>query len=436
MRNKNKSVDDTIHVAYALNDNYTMYTCISMTSLLHNTKRNVQFHVLESRLSEENKQILRDIGLNYPHGTWTFYHVDIDESFVIDIDNNSYLTPETYFRLLLPSLLADIDRVVWIDSDTIVEGDISELYNLDLCKFPLGAVIHDVVLTTWESVLELKKGTYFNAGMLLLDIRELRNFDLLGRAKQVIPVLFEKFRKAGTSFLADQEVLNHLFQSNYKALPPKFNVFMAFTTDVEVYSLDEYVEAQRSPVVLHFGGKPFMGLIKLDKLNDTRAYTMIEKLYFYISKTYFAELFKESAIIEHEKKRRILYDFLEPYQRINLFNFSIIDKAAKKLSQSEYRHNEIAVWGVNWYSRMLVLILCSHGLNVEVIVDGISSNRGQFIWGLEVSSPDVLWQSESRYFVVLAMRTDSTANKVHDILIQHGYTPSESYHIYEAAYVE
>ena len=106
----------------------------------------------------------------------------------------SNLTAATLLRLLLPSVLKDIDRVVYLDCDLVVLKDITPLYDTDLLGFPLAACL-DFWLTggppfappiagwgvgEWHKFLSEvvridDRKAYFNAGVLVMDLERLRN---------------------------------------------------------------------------------------------------------------------------------------------------------------------------------------------------------------------------------------------------------------------
>jgi lipopolysaccharide biosynthesis glycosyltransferase len=404
-----------------------------MTSLLHNTNRPVHFHVLENRLSEENKRILRDIGKRYPHGQWTFYHVESNENFFIDVDNNSHLTIETYFRLFLPELLTDTNKVLWLDGDTIIDGNIGELFDIDLEEFLVGAVVQDFAISINEIELELEPGTYFNAGVLLCNLSALRDFNLFQKAISTIPLLYERFLKLNISFYADQESLNYLLRGKYKRLPPKFNSIPRGHIENEVYSLEEYAVEMSSPIVIHTGGKQYKRILHPNKLMPFVFNDAIKKVNFYINKTGYAAFYDHTTVTDYFTMRANVFNFLDEYTSLAFFREDFFVETAKTLC-SALELAKLAVWGVNKFSHKLVLILLSYGLKVDVIVDGLNENPNLCVWGKNVESPDVLWQSDNHYFVLLAMEKQTVANKIRDILAQHGYAENESYHIYETAY--
>jgi lipopolysaccharide biosynthesis glycosyltransferase len=115
----------------------------------------------------------------------------------------SHTTPATWFRLLLPNILpADIERLIYLDPDTIVLSDISELFHTDMQSAPLAAVV-DYNNTRMSAMYELKN--YVNSGVLLMDLQEWRD-------KDYVALCLEHARRTRDEHLfTDQCAINTFF---------------------------------------------------------------------------------------------------------------------------------------------------------------------------------------------------------------------------------
>jgi len=427
-----------VHVAYALDDNYLMYTCISITSLLDNTTREVCLHVLESRLSQGSKDILQRVVLKNSRAKVHFHHICDDEGFPVDESGGSYLTPETYYRVLLPEYLPNIDKLIWLDGDTLIEGDIGELYDCDLDGFPIGAVVQDFSVNEHEHELELEFGTYFNAGVLLLDLNKLRTFDLSRKVRNVAPVLYSRYKSTGLSFFADQDCLNYLFKSNYKRLPPKYNFVMAgYSVEREIYSIEDYAESMRNPAIVHAGGKHYACLCNRNNRMTYKFNALTEKVEKYIEALE-VPMFssrQKRTVAEYLRLREQTKKFLSPFDAILLYREDFYIETAKKTSLINPK--KLAIWGSrnDTVTRMLVITLKSYGVNVDLLVDGMVQNQGSLVFGIPIQSPEVLLNSNERYFVLLTMQTDTTVKKIETSLMQNKYSADDYYHVYNSAYV-
>ena len=150
----------------------------------------------------------------------------------------SHLTAASLLRLQLPSVLKDIDRVVYLDCDLVVLNDIATLYDTDLSDFPLAACL-DFWLTgsppfappgwgagEWHKFLrEVVRLTdskaYFNAGVMVMDLKRFRGTSLIHAAEE-----FLEQTNYETPFV-DQEALNHVVDGAFVRLDTRWNVLAA-----------------------------------------------------------------------------------------------------------------------------------------------------------------------------------------------------------------
>ena len=128
----------------------------------------------------------------------------------------SNLSIATFYRFCIAQVLpADIDKVIYLDSDIIVNLDIAELWRIDLDNKPLGVV--RTVSQKLNPDLSVENIFGFNAGVLLMNLKYLR------QAEEVIATGI-KFIAANPEYkLFDQDVLNHCFAAESLQLPVKFN---------------------------------------------------------------------------------------------------------------------------------------------------------------------------------------------------------------------
>ncbi|MBR1420079.1 MAG: hypothetical protein IJ575_03340 [Selenomonadaceae bacterium] len=227
------------HVCYALYDasgKYTKFLGTSIQSLFENTKEPVTIHLLhDSTLTDTNRKKLRHIVYSFDQKI-LFYDVDLlapgrGEEIVNKIPKvQKKLSVATFYRALILDLLPkSIEKVIYLDADIIVNLDIKDFWNVDLKKFPVAAVPQITSGYTQESLSHvnplvkneiIKWNDYFNAGVLLLDLTQLRKLmngsNLLSRCIDILVQYPE-------SPNLDQDALNILFRDNYLKLPVKFN---------------------------------------------------------------------------------------------------------------------------------------------------------------------------------------------------------------------
>lgn len=160
------------------------------------------------------------------------------------------------FRILLPELAPELERAVYLDSDTVVAASLGRLLEVDLGEAWLGAVpdagspmAAGSAGPDWQQ-LGLDPGSlYFNSGMMVIPLATWREVGLPARA---LAVLHEKAPRWG-----DQDALNVASEGHWMALPRRYNMQLG---DVTGYSLawalwrEETAAAVADPALVHFNG--------------------------------------------------------------------------------------------------------------------------------------------------------------------------------------
>lgn len=190
-----------IPIFTATDDNYIPFLAVTLESMLANCSNeyNYSVKVLTTTVSEENiKKIQR-----YNRDNVDIEFVDVRNSLEelgLRLHTCIYYTQTTYYRLFIPSLYPNYDKILYLDCDIVVTGDVSKLYNTNIGNNLVGATSDQFVLCTpkvhsyvKEALGYNKLGDYFNAGVLIMNLKEMReqNFeeqfvDLLARYKFVV----------------------------------------------------------------------------------------------------------------------------------------------------------------------------------------------------------------------------------------------------------
>ena len=132
-----------------------------------------------------------------------------DTHFSNSPNKNTEYTPFTLLRLFLDIIpeTDDVDKTIYLDIDTMVTADISLLYDIDLAHNEFGAVL-DYLGKFWIAK------DYFNAGILLLNLKEIRETGLMVKARELVN---KKWLK-----LSDQSALYRM-SIRRMYLPTRFN---------------------------------------------------------------------------------------------------------------------------------------------------------------------------------------------------------------------
>ena len=163
-------------------------------------------------------------------------------------------TKSTFLRLLLPDLMpANIEIVLYLDSDIIVNGSIKELLMTRLDNYCVAGVKESINVYDKSYLSKLGIPTncyYFNAGVLLMNLIELRKRDACK--------LFFAYLKNNMDVIKanDQDVLNGTLYESVKYISPIYNYNFWIEKDVSIslFSKDIYKEVWNNPVIIHYIG--------------------------------------------------------------------------------------------------------------------------------------------------------------------------------------
>ena len=233
MTSVENTVDDIIHIALSpwdLSDSYNRHAAVTIQSILANLGncKNIVFHILyDYNLSSVNPDLCLINRMMYVEfiekygGHVIFHHVSVDPQFY-EIPAVEIYTVATLFRLYLPEILPNVNKVIYLDCDMVVNLDICELYSIDIDKYPLAAVTRGgnfkKLWALFYKNVKISPELYFNAGLLLMNLEKLRSENSL------VTMSLSYFSKYPDSPYLDQDFLNWAFQRNYLHLDKKYNV--------------------------------------------------------------------------------------------------------------------------------------------------------------------------------------------------------------------
>lgn len=213
-----------IPIFFSTDNNYILYLDIALKSLIENASKEYQYRiiVLNTGLDSEGVRLVKQ---NEREG-FTIDFIDISpelENIKARFKNVYHFSVVTYYRLFIASLFPQYDKVIYLDCDLVVLGDIAELYHLDIGDDIFAAGPEQFVQNTEEfrvyaeRALGVDPDGYINAGVLLMNLKEYR------RAK-----IEEKFVKLITRYDfdlldPDQAYLNYLCHGRIHMLPNGWN---------------------------------------------------------------------------------------------------------------------------------------------------------------------------------------------------------------------
>ncbi len=185
----------TVPIFYACDDAFIKYTIVSLKSMIENASKDYLYdiHVLSTTATEEMKAKV----LNLQNENFTVTFDDVSsylESISEKLPIRDYYSKTTYYRLFIADMFPQLDKVIYIDSDTVVQGDISELYMTDIGDNLVGAcheqamVQVDTYGTYVEKNIGIDRNKFFNAGLLLINTKLFREIRVLEKFIELLGV--------------------------------------------------------------------------------------------------------------------------------------------------------------------------------------------------------------------------------------------------------
>lgn len=188
---------EIIPIFFTIDDKYALYNGVAIKSLIENASKDYKYKIiiLHQDLSEESIEKISKMKTD---------NVDIEITYMKEnlkmitdrVENRlrcDYFTLSIYFRIFIADMYPQYEKGIYIDSDIVVPGDISELYNIELKDNILAASpdysIREIpeLMHYVENAVGVNKNEYINSGVLLMNLKKMRE------------------KKLGTNFL---ELLN------------------------------------------------------------------------------------------------------------------------------------------------------------------------------------------------------------------------------------
>lgn len=214
----------TIPIFYACDDNFVKFTIVSIASMIENAspKYNYHIHILHTDINEESME--KVYRLQTENFKITFDDVtDYLKTISDKLPLRDYYSKTTYYRLFIAEMFPELNKAIYIDSDTVVQGDISKFYNHFLGKNLVGACNEQAMVqvdgfgTYAEKCVGVDRNKFFNAGVLLINCKEFRRCKVLDS----FVMLLHAYNFAVTQ---DEDYLNVICQGRVKFIDQRWNM--------------------------------------------------------------------------------------------------------------------------------------------------------------------------------------------------------------------
>ena len=276
---------------YCLDENYNKQSLCSIYSLLENINEEVKIYLIHKNpdsLGLLPKMITEHTNLS---------SIKVFKKILKDVHypklNDSHVSEATYYRLNLQNYIFEKDEMlVYLDSDvifinnplTLLKEQINFLRN---SKYVISAKTEETLSIHGKDVLGLTSKNYFNAGVMIIDIKKWNDLKISDR-------LYESLEKLGERIIFwDQDVLNHYFDGQYLELDEKLNY------QVRMEDNNFAKSSLKSEILLHYSGKFKPWTVMGASKDEAKYFQDIYRI-----------IFSEKYLISYNYKVNALKDFL------------------------------------------------------------------------------------------------------------------------------
>lgn len=250
----------TIPIVFATNENYAPFAGVCINSIVKNSSKDYFYKIFVFHVGLSNDTIKKLNSLKAQNLSTECLNISQNlESIKSNLYSHSYFSNEMYYRILIPEVLSNYDKVIYLDCDMIILGDLSELFSFDLKSNCIGAVknpLHKKMYDYIHTNFDIPPEKYINSGMLLINCTEFRK-------QKIKEKFFEEIKNHNVLRYPDQDLINIVCKNKILYLPMNWNYLWhqerlnkGLNQDLHLLDNDyeEYNKAKSNIKILHYTG--------------------------------------------------------------------------------------------------------------------------------------------------------------------------------------
>lgn len=225
-------------IAFICDDNYVMPTVVTIQSIKdsYHSDCHLDVYICTFGLSQQNCELLENLSTSVLSVIIKTCDLNAYKQYIDRINQKTHVTPTSLIKFELPNLLPDVDKLLYLDSDIIVKGDLDDLFNLNMADNYLAAspeLWHNLNKYWAHEEYGLDNSFYFNSGVLLYNLCKMREDNIPVKLWQ------KKIENAmdASKKTMDQDTLNDVCALKTIVLPIIWNLNTAFSNK-KVINLD------------------------------------------------------------------------------------------------------------------------------------------------------------------------------------------------------
>lgn len=366
-------MEKIFHIAYVCDKNYVFQCAVSLRSLLLNGRRDAFFHIhvmTDGSLEDEDNNLFRRLKEEF--NNCVIEEFSVQNSVMDELDySGAVLNKMTMHRLLLPEVLPDVDILLYLDCDTLIVGDITNVFNHSMDEFLVAGVKDKALIeeTNYSPEGLKNRKDYINAGVLLMNLKKIR--------KDGVQNAFLDCAKKNYRHM-DQDVINVVCQDKILFLDFIYNVFSFYN--------------EKDKIIIHYaGGSEYRPWLYL--------YTKYSDEWWGYS-----NLFKNDK--HHTEQRKMAEKFTSKRRQYDLV------KTAKE-------YEKVYVFGGGFYGEQLVRAFIANGVCIQAILDNNIENDGKSLCGTVIRFPEKV-DFDKNSIVYISNQNETNRRNIKHQLIKMG----------------
>ena len=258
-------------IVFTLDDTYVPYFSVALTGLVTNSSKNKVYDIviLSNDIMEKNQKKLSAYCAKFPNVSLRFYNIEdyIKNEKQYMKSNIEHINEVAFYRLFIPSIFKEYKKVIFLDCDICIDGDVAELYDVELNDNYVAAAKGMFAISKNDDAKILNEGfdaisyvyetlfvpieDYFNAGVMIFNIKQI--------LKDNTHLEFiDKLKESKKFIYNDQDILNLCCHKRVKSLGSEWNFLRKFNdiNYVQIYD----AELKNKIKIYHYVGndKPWL----------------------------------------------------------------------------------------------------------------------------------------------------------------------------------
>lgn len=297
-----------MNILLTFDNNYSQHAGVVMVSFCMNNKGHHVFYVISDEIHDDNQQKLKAIAEQYDCSIH-FYFIDCHQTKDFPLGYNmanSYVSIATYFRLFVTEVLPPtVERILYLDCDIVINASLEEIWCYTMNESNCLLALEESPSLSSAGARRLhypESYSYFNAGVLLIDMVKLRKTYHLNAAINFIKSHEIKFH--------DQDVLNGMLYDKKQYMDLKYNVMDYHLIKHSAFPqrYQNQTDAIYHPYIIHFSGpvKPWHKECKNPYTFKYYEYLQYTPWYEYVAQEKYNSIKKKSIYILKQTVKRLI----------------------------------------------------------------------------------------------------------------------------------